>query len=155
MSANLVASEPFHPTDADIAAAREATCALSHLAAHDRGVQVRALEAEDGHEDAFVLPPAAVRLLLDLFGSIAAGHAVSVVPIQAELTTQQAADMLNVSRPFLVGLLEKGEVPFHKVGTHRRVRLGDLIAYKQREHEARHQVLDELARQGQELGLGY
>ena len=85
---------------------------------------------------------------------IAEGNAVSVVLVQAELMTQQAAEMLGVSRPFLAGLLE-GALPFHKVGTHRRVRLGDLLIYKRREHEARQQTLDELVRQGQELGLDY
>lgn len=80
---------------------------------------------------------------------------MSVVPVQAELTTQQAAAIREASRPFLISLLERGDLPFHKVGTHRRVRYGDLIAYKRREHDARHQALDELVQQARELGLGY
>lgn len=155
MSPALAFAEPFQPTDTDIVAAREARRALSHLTEQDRPIQVQAVEATGSSKETVLLPPAAVRLLLDMLGQIADGNAVSVVPIQAELTTQQAADMLNVSRPFLVGLLEKGELPFHKVGTHRRVRFGDLLAYKRRAQDARHQALDELARQGQELGLGY
>lgn len=155
MSPALAFAEPFQPTDADVIAAREAKRALAHLTGQDRPVQVQAVEATGGCKETVVLPSAAVRLLLDMLAQIAAGHAVSVVPIQAELTTQQAADMLNVSRPFLVSLLERGELPFHKVGTHRRVRFGDLLAYRRREQDARHQALDELARQGQELGLGY
>lgn len=156
MSPARAFAEPFQPTDTDVAAAREAKRALTHLTKQDRPVQVQAVEAAGaGHKEVALLPPAAVQLLLDMLGQIADGNAVSVVPVQAELTTQQAADMLNVSRPFLVGLLEKGELPFHKVGTHRRVRFGDLIAYKRREHDARHEALDELARQGQKLGLGY
>ena len=118
-------------------------------------VQVEATETKAGRTESFELPPAAVRLLVDMLGQIAAGNAVSVVPVHAELTTQQAAGMLNVSRPFLVSLLERGDLPFHKVGAHRRVRFSDLLAYKRREHEARHQALDELAQQAQELGLGY
>jgi excisionase family DNA binding protein len=155
MSAALSYTEPFQPSDAEVALAQEASRALSHLASHDRTVHIEAVEGEGGHKETFVLPAAAVRLLLDMLGQMAAGHAVTVVPIHAELTTQQAAEVLGVSRPFLVGLLEDGKLPFHKVGTHRRVRYGELLAYKRREHEARRGVLDELARQGQELGMGY
>ena len=155
MSAAARYSEPFHPNDAEVALAQEASRALSHLAGQDMALHVEAAEGEGGHKETFVLPAAAVRLLLDLLGQMAAGHAVTVVPIHAELTTQQAAEVLGVSRPFLVGLLERGNLPFHKVGTHRRVRHGDLIAYRRQEHDARHRALDELARQAQELGLGY
>jgi len=155
MSATLSYSEPVQPSEAEVDLAQEASRALSHLAGHDRAVHVEAVEGEGGHKETFVLPAAAVRLLLDMLVQMAAGHAVTVVPIHTELTTQQGAEVLGVSRPFLVGLLEQGKLPFHKVGTHRRVRYGELLAYKRREHEARRQALDELARQGQELGMGY
>lgn len=155
MSAALSLSEPIQPSDDEVTLAQQASRALSHLAGPGRAVHVEAVEAKGGQKETFVLPAVAVRLLLDMLGQMAAGHAVTVVPIHAELTTQEAADMLNVSRPFLVCLLEQGKVPFHRVGTHRRVRYGDLLAYKHREHNARHKALDELARQGQELGLGY
>jgi excisionase family DNA binding protein len=155
MSAALSYAEPLQPTDVEIALAQKASRALSHLAGHDRAVRVEAVEGEGGHKETFVLPAAAVRLMLDMLGQMAAGHAVTVVPVHAELTTQQAAEVLGVSRPFLVGLLEQGKLPFRKVGTHRRVNYGEVLAYKRREHEARRQALDELACQGQEFGMGY
>jgi excisionase family DNA binding protein len=155
MSATLSLSEPFQPNDAEVILAREAGRVLANLAGQEGGVRVEATETAAGRTERVELPPAAVRLLVDVLAQIAAGNAVSVVPIHAELTTQQAADMLNVSRPFLVSVLERGDLPFHKVGTHRRIRYRDLLAYKRREHAARHQALDELVQQAQELGLGY
>lgn len=94
-----------------------------------------------------------MRLFLDKLTEIGRGNAVSVIPIHAELTTQEAADVLSVSRPFLVQLLEKGEISFHKTGTHRRVRYQDIFDYKQRIDEARSRALDALTEQAQDLGM--
>lgn len=101
------------------------------------------------------IPTSALRLLLEVLTEIGQGNAVSIIPIHAELTTQEAADVLNVSRPFLVQLLEKGEMPFHKIGTHRRVRYQDVISYKKRIDTERRKALEELAAEAQELGMGY
>jgi excisionase family DNA binding protein len=101
------------------------------------------------------LPTSALRLLVDILAELADGNAVRVVPIHAELTTQEAADLLNVSRPHLVKLLEDGELPFHRTGKHRRVRFADLMAYKTARDQASEQAMTELAEQAQELNLGY
>lgn len=101
------------------------------------------------------LPTSALRLLVDILTELAGGNAVKVVPVHAELTTQEAADLLNVSRPHLVKLLEDGALPFHKTGTHRRVRFADLMQFKAERDQASEQAMNELARQAQELGMGY
>jgi excisionase family DNA binding protein len=92
---------------------------------------------------------------LEALTEIGEGNAVSIISIHAELTTQEAADVLNVSRPFLVNLLERGELPFHKIGTHRRIRYQDVIAYKERIDTKRRKALDDLTEQAQALNMGY
>ena len=133
--------------------AEEAKRALRSLSPASRGTQ-RTVRVRAGDEDAIV-PREAFELLLEILGQMANGNAVTVVQVHAELTTQQAADLLNVSRPFLVSLLEKGVLPFTKVGTHRRVRFADLAKYRDEQNQRSKAALDELTRQAQETGLGY
>lgn len=101
------------------------------------------------------LPTSALRLLVDILAELADGNAVKVVPVHAELTTQEAADLLNVSRPHLVKLLEEGVLPFHKTGKHRRIRFADLMEFKARRDQTSEQAMEQLAAQAQELGMGY
>jgi excisionase family DNA binding protein len=132
--------------------ARASATELSQLL-RERPTSDRAHIKLDGAD--LVLPRQALVLLRDLLTEMAQGNAVTILPTHAELTTQEAANMLNVSRPHLVKLLEKGELPFTRAGTHRRIRLRDLTAYKHRQKEASEAAFQELADQAQDKGMGY
>jgi excisionase family DNA binding protein len=142
------------PSEAETRLAREAHRQLVAHVKPDREIRLRLLE-DHSEGEAIALPAAAVRLLIDVLDHMARGDAVTLMPTQAELTTQQAAQLLNVSRPFLVRLLDDGHIPYRKVGTHRRVQFEDLMAYKQRMDQDRRHALDALAEQAQELDMGY
>lgn len=104
------------------------------------------------------VPVSVVRLMFAALSEMACGHSITLARLSdanTELTTQEAAEILNVSRPYVVGLLGKGEMSFRKVGPQRRVRLQEVMAYKQRTDIDRRAALDELAREAQELNLGY
>lgn len=140
------------PSERDALLAQETS---RKLAAHfrvDQEIKIQ-LQEKEGESIMLELPAVAARLLLDVLEHIARGNAVTLMPIHAELTTQQAADLLNVSRPHLIELLDNNKIPFRKVGTHRRVRVEDVLAYKQKIDTERRQVLDQLAAYDQELGL--
>lgn len=95
------------------------------------------------------------KLLSELLNEMAQGHAVALLPLEENLTTQQAADIVGVSRPFLISLLEQGQIPFHKVGSHRRITLTDVLNFKVENKRKRLEVLAELTEQAQEWGMGY
>jgi excisionase family DNA binding protein len=143
-------SEPTFPSDQDAVLAREVSRALE--GAGDTALRLQVAEA--GRElTTFDLPPSVVRLLVDILKETAAGHAVSVVPLEAEITTQQAADLLNVSRPYLVSMIEKGTLPARMVGNQRRLPLKDVLTYKADNRAKRREALRELVALDQELGL--
>lgn len=137
----------------EIEQARASSRTLSRYADAER---VRlTLQASNGSTDELILPGAVLQVLLDALAQMAQGNAVSLLPVHQELSTQEAAGLLNVSRPFLVGLLEQGRIPFRKVGTHRRVLLRDLLTYREQVDQERKQALDELAALSQQEGMGY
>lgn len=105
--------------------------------------------------ESILLPTSALKLLVVILSQMAEGNAVTLIPIHAELTTQEAADLLNVSRPFLINLLKDGQIPYRKVGTRRRVLARDILHYKSKIDKQRLKTLEKLAEQDQELGLGY
>lgn len=146
-------TDPTIPTDQDARLAREASRVLDASGAADGALRMRLVESGDALSATLELPAAAARLLKELLREMAAGHAVTLVPIEAEITTQQAADLLNVSRPFVVGLVEQGKLPARMVGPQRRVRLADVLAYKAESKAKARAALREMVAIDQELGL--
>ena len=149
MTSNIV----HLPTPAEVEQAKQTSRTLSKYTDVDR-VQM-SLKGSNGETDELVLPGHVLQLLLDVLSEVSQGNAVSLIPHHQEVSTQEAASLLNVSRPFLVGLLQKGELPFRKVGSHRRVLLTDVLAYKEKTEKQRNQALDELASLSQDEGMGY
>jgi excisionase family DNA binding protein len=101
------------------------------------------------------LPSSAVQLLQRFLAELAQGHGIALSPLEAQLTTQEAADLIGVSRPHLIQRLEAGEVPFHMVGSHRRIKVEDVLAFKTKLDQVRDDALRELVEQAQELSMGY
>jgi len=141
------------PTAQEAEEAKITSRALSKYA-HNERLHLKIASNNNESED-LILPDYAINLLLAMLTEMSKGNAITVMPIHAELSTQETAELLNVSRPHLVDLLEQGKIPFRKVGTHRRVLANDVFDYKQRIDEARLKALDDLAAQAQELGMGY
>lgn len=108
-----------------------------------------------GRGTALEIPRKALFLLFGILDNMADGKSITLIPSDAEIGTQQAADLLHVSRPHIVSLLEKGEIPFKKIGAHRRIQLKDLVAYDNKHKKNRAEKLDFLTKQAQDLNLGY
>ena len=146
-------TEPVVPNAADTVAARESVPRLADAIAKANGAVRLRLEEPGGSNEPIVVPSGAFRLLLAILAEMARGNAVRVIPLQAELTTGEAAELLNVSRPYVVRLLDAGQIPSRKVGTHRRALLKDVMAYREDHYRARSAVLDRMTAIDQELGL--
>ena len=140
------------PDDHEVELAKEASRKLSAVTGGKVDLH---LEVEEGHVSV-TLPAAAMQMFVDLLTHMSQGNAVTIIPVNAELTTQQAADLLNVSRPYLIKLIEKEKVlPCTKVGRHRRIKYQDLVEYKRQVDAERMKALDELTDLSQELDMGY
>lgn len=149
----MLAHRQMPPSAQDAAIARASGQLLSRFAHRKRPLTLRVRDAD--HDEPLELPTGAVELLMDILEAMAAGRGVTLIPENAELTTVQAAEILNVSRPFLIRLLDEGQIPHRKVGKHRRIRMEDVMAYKARIDSDREAVLDQLAAEAQELDMGY
>jgi len=142
---------PTLPSEAEAILAKETSLVLASRTQTTDPLQLRLLD--DPSAATVKLPASAVRMLIHILEEMARGNAVTLIPVHAELTTQEAADMLNISRPSLIQLLDEGKIEYRRVGTHRRVRFEALMAYKRRTDAERRAVLAELAAYDQELGL--
>jgi excisionase family DNA binding protein len=149
MAPNQLVYDPLQPEGPEREIAGKAARAFArHLEA--------TLDVRLAQEDEIItLPKEVVKMMVDLLSTMAEGQAVTLIPFHAELTTQQAADFLGVSRPFIIKQLEEGNIPYHMVGSHRRVRFADIREYQVLQQRASTRALDELASLGQEIGSGY
>ena len=146
------AHRPMSSTPKDAAIARLSAEVLSPLARQERPLIFRVC---DEQEKSVELPASAVSLLIKILEAMAVGRGVTIIFEDTELTTVQAAKLLNVSRTFLINLLDTGAIPHRKIGTHRRIRVQDIMSYKTQIDCERETVLDKLAREAQEQDMGY
>ena len=150
---NTSAHRQLPPTSRDAAIARSSGRVLSRYAGMDRPLELRVRDSEQ--EQPIDLPAGAVDLLMHVLEAMAAGQGVTLIPESAELTTVQAGNVLNVSRPFLIKLLDQKAIPHRKVGKHRRIRMEDVMAYKDSIDQQREQVLEQLTHEAQANDMGY
>lgn len=142
---------PTLPSESEATIAKESSRVLASYVKSAKPLRMK-LDNKAGQKTV-QLPASAVRMLVNILDEMAQGNAVTLVPVHAELTTQEAADMLNISRPSLIQLLDDGKIEYRRVGTHRRVRLEKLIAFKRRADADRRAALDELVAYDREIGL--
>ena len=145
--------EQVTPSDTDAVLALESARKLAPRLAMLNGSMDLRVVAPDGSTETVTIPTSAFRLLVTILAEMASGNAVRLIPHHAKLTTQEAAELLNVSRPYLVRLLDEGRIPCHRVGAHRRVLFLDVMTYKSEHRRARLSALEKLTRLDQKLGL--
>jgi excisionase family DNA binding protein len=141
---------PEIPSEAEAILAKETKDILAPRIGREASVDLRTIL---NAEPTVRLPASAARLLVQILDEMSLGNAVKIVPVHAELTTQEAADLLNVSRPTLIQMLEQGLIPYRKVGTHRRIPFAKALEYKRKLEADRRATLAELVAYDQEIGL--
>lgn len=141
---------PEIPTEAEAMLAKQTKDILAPRIGRESAVDLQSILAA---QPTVRIPAAAARLLVQILDEMSRGNAVKIVPVHAELTTQEAADLLNISRPTLIQMVEKGQIPYRKVGTHRRIPFAKAIEYKRKLEEDRKAALAELVAYDQEIGL--
>ena len=139
-----------NPTKKDMGVAKKSFMALDSLSFKKSSPAYLSIEGEKVE-----LPQSAVKLLFEILNQIAEGNSLTLVPKHASLSTQEGAELLNVSRPFFIKLLETGEIPFQKVGNRRRVFADDVLKYKEKKLKARRKILQNLVDEAQDLDMGY
>jgi excisionase family DNA binding protein len=142
----------IRPGDVDAQVANRAARRIRDYLASHPDEQTVTIDAEVGTDDVLVVPRPAAVMLAHVLALLADGQGVQIMPDRAMLTTQQAADLLNVSRPYLIGLLERHEIKYEKVGTHRRIAFADLLEYKRRDDQRRRGAAEAVTALGEELG---
>ena len=140
------------PDEVEIKNAEQLRMIVASQTSDGEGARLN-LAQDNGKVETITLTPALTASLLEVLRLVSSGRGFRMIPVEAELTTQQAADLLNVSRPYLVKLIENGDIPFTKTGRHRRIRANDLFSYRDRRDATRSAVLEELARTDAEQGL--
>ena len=151
-----VVEEAVAPTDEEALIAKESSRRLAPLVPKAAPtVRVQFIPADAGDGEIVELPTSALQLLLRILTEMSRGNAVTLMPIHAQLTTQQAAELLGVSRPFIIKELKQERIRYQMVGTHRRIAYRDLMAYRDHCRRAHSEAMDELVQQAQDLSLGY
>ncbi len=141
------------PSEPEALIARTSKQLLARYVRENQSLTVQVIDVD--YQEPIELPAGAVSLLLNILGAMASGQSITLIPENVELSTAQAADILHVSRPFLIKLLEEGQIPFRRVGKHRRIRMEDVMNYKRAIDHQREAVLDQLVAEVQEQNMGY
>ena len=150
----LLTARAIAPGENDRQLASQSSELLEAYATLPHAVRVQFVD-EAAPGNILSIPASALRLLNEILKEMAQGNAVSLIPIHTMITTQEAADLLHVSRPFLIGLLDAGKIPFQRLGSHHRILFKDLIAFKEKTDRAREEAMRLLTEEAQELNMGY